>query len=547
MHCHVVDEHDRAGSGPRPGTGPDDAASVLAARAGDPDAFGLLFTRWFDPVYDVAWRIVRNPDTAAEVAQDVFLAAWQGLDRLENPGSFGGWVRRIARNRALNRLERERRSRPDDAAAEAALDRTAPEVDMTGPLGERDQRELVWAAAAALGERDTSLLDLHLRHGLAAGEIADELGVTPNNAHQLLHRLKGKLAGAMRAWVLWRDGAQRCPVLDRALDAAGLSAFGGDAVRVIGRHARDCDRCAERQQLRLAPEALFAAVPLVVAPPLLRAEAAAALGEAGVPMAGAASGAAGAGGPATDRAGEMVGSGAGHGGPGSGAADGPEPGGGPGGATSGPLPPGGGVSRRLALVGAVVLLVMAAGLGALAVTGGGGGGDPVATLDASSPAPEVGAREADVGPARPGGTKPPPPRSTTTTSGDEPGTAGTAETAGSPGTGPSTPEGPETTGSTAEPGEPPPPTPPPTPEADPPVIDGFRASLGAGCGSDRNARLVTLAWQSTGGDSASLAGPGVTTSQPPSGSTTACVVPPAQFTLTVAGPGGSASAAAAVP
>src|SRR5690606_14674150 len=90
-----------------------DAGLVAAARAGDGTAFGRLFDRWFDPVYDVAWRIVRDRDTAAEVAQDVFLAAWQGLDRLERPASFGGWVRRIARNRALNRLERERRSRPD--------------------------------------------------------------------------------------------------------------------------------------------------------------------------------------------------------------------------------------------------------------------------------------------------------------------------------------------------------------------------------------------------------------------------------------------------
>ena len=86
-------------------------ALVLAARGGDERAFGELFDRWFDPVHDIAWRIVRDRDTAAEVAQDVFLVAWQGLGTLEQPGSFGGWVRRIARNRALNRLDRERRSR----------------------------------------------------------------------------------------------------------------------------------------------------------------------------------------------------------------------------------------------------------------------------------------------------------------------------------------------------------------------------------------------------------------------------------------------------
>lgn len=273
----------------------EDAAWVEAARAGDEQAFGRLFDRWFDPVFDVAWRIVRNRDTAAEVAQDVFLVAWQGLDGLEQPGSFGGWVRRIARNRALNRLDRERRSTPDDEQAAVALDSSAPDVDLSAALGERDQRELVWAAASALGERDASLLDLHLRHGFGAAEIADELGVTTNNAHQLLHRLKGKLGGAIQAWVLWRGVRRDCDGLDRAVSTAGITTFGADAVQVIARHVKGCDGCSDRQQLRLSPEALFAAMPIVLAPPLLKAEAAAALGEAGVPMAGSTVSAAGGG------------------------------------------------------------------------------------------------------------------------------------------------------------------------------------------------------------------------------------------------------------
>ena len=213
---------------------------------------------------------------------------------LEQPGSFGGWVRRIARNRALNRLDRERRSRPDSERGRGrGSTGPRPDVDMTAALGEREQNELVWAAAAALGERDTSLLDLHLRHGLSAPEIAAELGVTPNNAHQLLHRLKGKLGGAIRAWVLWRGGGTPCAGLDRAVADAGLTTFGAEAVRVVDRHARDCATCEERRELRLAPEALFAVVPIGVAPPILKAEAAPALAQAGVSMSGSSATAAG--------------------------------------------------------------------------------------------------------------------------------------------------------------------------------------------------------------------------------------------------------------
>ncbi|HET9609949.1 MAG TPA: sigma-70 family RNA polymerase sigma factor [Acidimicrobiales bacterium] len=501
--------------GDAPGDGgraAEDASWVVAARGGDDEAFGRLFDRWFDPVYDVAWRIVRDRDTAADVAQDVFLAAWQGLDGLEQPASFGGWVRRIARNRALNRLDRERRSVPDDERAAAALDRSAPDVDLTAAMDEREQHDLVWAAARALGERDASLLDLHLRHGLGAGAIADELGVTANNAHQLLHRLKGKLAGAIRAWVLWRAGEGRCAGLDRAIAGAGLVSFGAEAVRVIDRHARACDGCAERQQLRLAPEALFAAMPIMAAPPLLKAEAAAALGQAGVPMAGSAAAAPAAGG--------------GSGAPGSGAADGPEPGGVP--------------VRRVALVAvAVVVLLVVAGVAGLAARGGGDGdtaGAAGPTAGEESPASSA-AREPGAGSVKPspgsGSAKPAPaPPGDTTATTAVPGEPGT--TAGS-----------GTTAPTGDPAPPPPPgqPPPPPPDPDPPTIGGFRATAGEQCGATPSQRLVQLAWQSAGGESATISGPGGTSTHEASGATTRCVpVPTGTFTLTVTGPGGTATA-----
>ena len=81
-----------------------------AVRSGDPDVFGELYDIWFDRVFNVALRIVRDQDTAAEVTQDAFESAWRNLDGLEDPSSFGGWLLRIGRNAALNRAKREARS-----------------------------------------------------------------------------------------------------------------------------------------------------------------------------------------------------------------------------------------------------------------------------------------------------------------------------------------------------------------------------------------------------------------------------------------------------
>ena len=149
----------------------DDVELARRATAGNGEAFGQLFERWFDRAFDVAWHVVRNRDTAAEVTQDAFTVAWQQIATLRQPESFGGWLLRITRNRALNRLSREQRSRPlGDEEALVMLDgehRSSSDPGALVPAEERD--DLVWAASAALGADDASLLSLHLRHGLDAG------------------------------------------------------------------------------------------------------------------------------------------------------------------------------------------------------------------------------------------------------------------------------------------------------------------------------------------------------------------------------------------
>lgn len=262
-----------------------DAALVAAALAGDGGAFASLFDGWFDRCFDVAFRIVRNRDVAAEVAQEVFLAAWRDLASLRDHAAFGGWVLRASRNRALNRLEKERRSVAlGDEATTTAVDAAAAAPDASTGALSGTGAQLLWAATAALGERDASILDLHLRHGLAAPELAEALGVTANNAHQLLFRLKARLGDAIRSFVLWHDGRPSCPELEDVLHRAGLAAFGADAAKLAQRHAATCERCGERQRLALAPEVLFAGVPLVLAGPALRTKVISALRAEGVPV-----------------------------------------------------------------------------------------------------------------------------------------------------------------------------------------------------------------------------------------------------------------------
>lgn len=263
-----------------------DEELVLAAQQGERHAFGPLAQRWFDRCWEVAWRILRDREHAADVAQDTLLKAWHQLDRLDQPASFGGWVLRIARNGALDRLEKERRAVPTDD--DRTLEPRGPDriavADPEAEFGRGQQHDLVWAAAEALGDRDASMLDLHLRHGLEPHELAEELGIAPNAAHQALFRMRKRLGGAVQAWLLWRDGRPACHPLRAELAAAEVDRFGSLAMRTIERHAQGCDDCGQRRDRVTAPAALFSSVPFVLPPPELRTDAFEMLSHHGVPV-----------------------------------------------------------------------------------------------------------------------------------------------------------------------------------------------------------------------------------------------------------------------
>ncbi|HEY8546554.1 MAG TPA: sigma-70 family RNA polymerase sigma factor [Acidimicrobiales bacterium] len=484
----------------------DDVDLATRARGGDGAAFAELFDRWFDRAYDVAWHIVRNRDTAADVAQDTFATAWQSIGTLRRPDAFGGWVLRIARNKALNRLAADQRARPvGDEVTLAAHDRERRTADdPADPVTDRERDDLVWAAAAALGDDDASILSLHLRHGLTAAGLAEELGIAANAAHQRLFRLRKRLGDAIGAWALWHLGHPRCDDLRRLLAAAGTTRFDRDAAGMITAHSRGCPDCTDRRALRLSPEALFAATPLVVAGPMVKAEAAAALTAAGTPA--KAAGGLGRG----DGGGEVGdGGGGGEGGPG----DAP--------GASGWA----GRGLRVAAMGAVAALVVAVVL----VLGSHRSGEEPELLDATAPTSTTGASSGSTG---------------STGSSSVPTTADPATTA--PATAPVVTAPPTSAGSVAPPTAPPDPGPEPEPEPPapaPPVIGGFRAVAASGTCATPSQSPTTFVWDSTGATSARLQGSAVE----PSGTHTACAVPGTTWTLTVANATASTSATVTVP
>lgn len=86
----------------------EDRDLIAKARRGNVDSYNVLVSRWEKRVFNYLLRLVRNREDALDLAQDVFLKAYQNLKKLDDPDRFAGWLYRIAHNEAYSLLRKNR-------------------------------------------------------------------------------------------------------------------------------------------------------------------------------------------------------------------------------------------------------------------------------------------------------------------------------------------------------------------------------------------------------------------------------------------------------
>lgn len=253
-----------------------DETLVQVALTGKREAFAELYSRHFDAVYDFLYRMVRDRDEAADVTQETFLKAMEALPKLRRGASFKGWLFSIARNTALNRLERATRQAnwpggadDDDSPPFEQMD-TDRLANPEAALADKELASLVWEAASSLDRKQYALLDLHLRQGLDSGEIAEAIGVTKGNAYTMLSRLKNALEESVVALLLARKGRRDCPELDHLLQGIAWGQLTSGARKIVDDHLSRCPRCQETRKKLVSPVEIFGAFAAVPAPLGLR-------------------------------------------------------------------------------------------------------------------------------------------------------------------------------------------------------------------------------------------------------------------------------------
>lgn len=155
-------------------------ALVERCRRRDGEAFAKVVDAYQNRVYGFVRRMVPNPDEAADIAQDVFIRAYQNMHRFDGRASLRTWLFRIAHNLCIDRARKLGRSvdetsldvsGEEEGAMEVADQRWDPETLVM----DREMRDVVEAALASMSEKLRAVLLLHDREDLAYEEIAETL------------------------------------------------------------------------------------------------------------------------------------------------------------------------------------------------------------------------------------------------------------------------------------------------------------------------------------------------------------------------------------
>jgi RNA polymerase sigma-70 factor (ECF subfamily) len=172
-----------------------DSIDLSALRERDAAAFKQLVDRYSPRIYNLALKMLGNPDAAEDILQETFISAYRAIDRFEGRAHVSTWLYRIAHNAVLMRLRKEKRM-PFLQSLEDDLDLdvlAAPGHREDAPerrLLESELRDKMDEALASLTEALREVFILRDIEGLSTAETAEILNLSETAVKSRLHRAR---------------------------------------------------------------------------------------------------------------------------------------------------------------------------------------------------------------------------------------------------------------------------------------------------------------------------------------------------------------------
>ncbi|GAA4632416.1 hypothetical protein GCM10023196_065780 [Actinoallomurus vinaceus] len=244
----------------------DDRRFAQELRAGDATALAQIYDVYAPRLFDYCHALLRDEDLAANALHDSLIAALTHIEKLREPERFRSWLYALVRNECLRLLRDPETPEERHPAAEEADDTF---LDVEERRQRLETRRLVQSALAGLPGRHREAVDLAVRHELSAEELTGVLGISAQQAIDLVAESRDELEDAIAAAIIARTGRGDCPSVAALVDEHEWPLPPEVSQKLI-RHIASCPTCRDRRNRKVSTNRLLQVLPVAALPSGLR-------------------------------------------------------------------------------------------------------------------------------------------------------------------------------------------------------------------------------------------------------------------------------------
>jgi RNA polymerase sigma-70 factor, ECF subfamily len=183
---------------------------IRAAQRGDQDAFEQLVRAYDQSVLRHAMNLLRSPEEARDVYQEVFLKVFRNLHTFRFDCSFHTWLYRIVTNVCLDHLRKRGVRKEEPAVVETvegpvdrmdSVEEASAHANPERKLWNRQLQERIEEGLQELTPRERMVFELRHYDGLRLKNIGEILGTTEDAAKNCLFRATQKMRSALGDFV----------------------------------------------------------------------------------------------------------------------------------------------------------------------------------------------------------------------------------------------------------------------------------------------------------------------------------------------------------
>ena len=175
----------------------DESQLIAAAQQGDLSAFNRLVLKHQGMAYNVAYRIMGDPDRAADATQDAFIKAYKALGKFHG-NAFRPWLLRIVTNTCYDYLRAAKRK--PTSSLDDELSHGEHNIRLHDPgegpekrLERQELNQIIQQSIAQLSDDHRAVIVLVDIQGLAYDDVAEILGISLGTVKSRLSRARARL------------------------------------------------------------------------------------------------------------------------------------------------------------------------------------------------------------------------------------------------------------------------------------------------------------------------------------------------------------------